>query len=500
MNKYIISSLIAILAIFASCSEDYEALVLGEVQVSSSYVSIPVAGGADTIEVSAKDSWTITEIPDWLKVSQTSGVAGKTMVIFSADSATATNSCTVFLNCGGKTQRINVIQMAEKVSLPISTCAQVNAGADGTTFRVKGVVTKIASTTYGNMYINDGTGEVYVYGTLDKAGASKNFSSLGIEEGDSVTVEGPKKTYNGTVELVDVTVIGDPVKSLVKVDSVSVSPVAKEGGELIVYLMCKGDGVSVEATEDWFSVKSIKTTGTTAEVTFKVAANEAGAREASVTFVTTKGDSKSTASTTISQEGAIQDVTCAQFNAQADGTAQFKVHGVITKIANTKYGNLYINDGTGEVYVYGITDWNADDFKVGDEVIVQSVKTSYKGAAQMKNAVVVEKVAHDVKTVAEMIALDDDKTTFYLVTGTVFKMEGDNIKWDLETYGNFGIKDETGEIYVYGVADGLDGKTKNFSATGVKEGDTITVLAYRTSFKGLIQLGGAKFIKKESAE
>ena len=90
----------------------------------------------------------------------------------------------------------------------LKTCADVIAGADGTTFRVKGECTKIANTTYGNWYLKDATGEIYIYGTLDAEGKTKNFSSLGIEVGDIVTVEGPKTTYKETtVELVDVTVI-----------------------------------------------------------------------------------------------------------------------------------------------------------------------------------------------------------------------------------------------------------------------------------------------------
>ena len=54
--------------------------------------------------------------------------------------------------------------------------------------------------------------------------SEKNFLSLGIEVGDIVTVEGPKTTYNGTVELVNVTVINIE-KSLIKVDSLMVDGV-----------------------------------------------------------------------------------------------------------------------------------------------------------------------------------------------------------------------------------------------------------------------------------
>ena len=87
------------------------------------------------------------------------------------------------------------------------TCADVIAGADGTFFKVKGTVKSITNSTYGNWIMEDATGEITIYGTLDAEGNSKNFASLGIIEGDIVTVQGAKKTYGETVELVDVTVL-----------------------------------------------------------------------------------------------------------------------------------------------------------------------------------------------------------------------------------------------------------------------------------------------------
>lgn len=88
-----------------------------------------------------------------------------------------------------------------------ATCAEIIAGEDGVTYRVRGEVTSINNTLYGNWYLKDETGEIYIYGTLDANGQTKNFESLGIAVGDIVTVEGPKKTYNSIVELVNVTVV-----------------------------------------------------------------------------------------------------------------------------------------------------------------------------------------------------------------------------------------------------------------------------------------------------
>ena len=95
----------------------------------------------------------------------------------------------------------------EASSVVEATCAEVIEGIDGTVYQVKGKCTEIKNSTFGNWYLQDETGTIYIYGTLDAQGQSRNFSSLGIEVGDIVTVQGPRKDFNGTIELVDVTVI-----------------------------------------------------------------------------------------------------------------------------------------------------------------------------------------------------------------------------------------------------------------------------------------------------
>ena len=496
LKNIFLASVALVAMMLTSCSDEFEALMNSSIKVSSSYVAIPVGGGSTEISLETNGDYEIVGAPSWLTITPTSGAAGLTTIAFSAEAYDAGRSTEdVMIKTANDSLRINVIQGLSTVAT--ATCAEVINGIDNKTYRVTGTCTSIANTSYGNFYMNDGTGELYVYGTVDGSGAY-NWAKFDIEIGDEVTVEGPKVTYNGTVELKDATFISVS-KSLIKVDSLTVdgvkcSELPIEGGEIVAHLTNKGAALNVEVPEDaadWISLKSVKGN----EVTFKVAANDGGDRSTTLEFSTASNGKTYTAQAEMTQAGAIAQVTCAEFNAQADGTAQYKVHGIITSIASTKYGNLYINDGTGEVYVYGTTDFASYDLKVGDEVVLQSVHASYKGAAQMKNAVVVEKTAHDVKTVAELKELADDKNTYYLVTGTVCHAEESSAKFDLDTYGNFGLKDETGTIYVYGVADGLDGVTKNFSATGVQEGDNITILAYKTSYKETIEIVG-KFIKK----
>lgn len=384
---------------------------------------------------------------------------------------------------GGTTQYVNVMQGLSTVST--ATCAEVIAGPDSKTYQVKGTCTAIANTTYGNWYLNDGTGEIYIYGTLDKDGKEKNFLSLGLEVGDEVVVQGPKTTYGTTVELVNVTVVAIN-KSLIKVDSTYVGEVASnelplEGGELTAYVTCKGNGVSVDIPEDakdWLSIAAIKNGGS--EVVFKAAPNTGGDRNTTVIFKTTDGKKDYTSQMTISQKGSIIPATCAEFNAAPVGDAQYRIYGLVTKVANTKYGNIYVQDYSGEVYVYGTTNYSDFPVKEGDVVNIVGPRAEHKGNPQMTNATIDELCASaEPISLAEFNAAEDSNDKLYVLTGKISSIENDK-------YGNVYIEDETGEkVYLYGVYGDWTGANKQYflKDNAIAVGDTITVVTIKTSHK-----------------
>lgn len=84
------------------------------------------------------------------------------------------------------------------------TIAEFLAKADpNTTYELTGIVRNIANATYGNFDLVEGNATIYIYGLLDLNGNKKNFASLGIEEGDEVTLTGKYKLYNDKAEIVD---------------------------------------------------------------------------------------------------------------------------------------------------------------------------------------------------------------------------------------------------------------------------------------------------------
>ena len=490
--RYFIPIVVALVAMFTGCSEDNDPIYLDNVRLSSSFVSLHTDGTPTEVNIKANADWSIDAktVPEWLTISPMSGGAGETKLVFTPTPAEG-RTAIVKLNSGDQTQEINIIQGIATVQT--ATCAQVIAGADAKTYRVTGTVTAIANTVYGNWYINDGTGEVYIYGTLDKNGNNGQNNSIaawGIEVGDELTIEGPKTTYNGTVELVDVAVLKIN-KSLIKVDSLSSKdPLPIEGGKITAAVTCKGDGINVEIpadAKDWLFTSSVSSNS----VTFYALPNVGGDRSTTVTFKTYNGKKEYTSQTTISQKGAILEVPIADFLAAEVGDTQFRLTGVITELyASDKQGkSFYVTDYSGTTLVYRAEGFIEAGAKVGDVVTVVGKRGAYKDSPQMVNGTFEElKYAVTEVSIADFLAKPDDKNVYYMVTGIIDEIAND-------TYGNLYINDGAGNrLYVYGCYPGYgatgDNRKGFLASAGIKVGDKLTMIGYKDTYKEVIELCG----------
>ena len=481
--KYFVPMFIMALAMLTSCSDDEVVTYPDGLRVSSSYMALPVEGGSASIDVYCNQKWEVDTVgafpkkEPWFDYSVSSSDKGQVLTITADETLDGRSTSIKLVTEGGTTQIINVMQGLSTVST--ATCAEVIAGPDSKTYQVKGVCTSIANTTYGNWYLKDDTGEIYIYGTLDKNGKEKNFLSLGLEVGDEVIVQGPKTTHGSTVELVNVTVIAIN-KSLIKVDSTYVGGVASnelplEGGELTAYVTCKGQGVSVGIPEDakeWLSIAAIKNGGS--EVVFKAAPNAGGDRNTTVIFKTTDGKKEYTSQMTIAQKGAIVPLTVAEFNAKEVGDAQYRLTGLVTKVDDAAAGKYYISDYTGQVYVYKASG----EVALNDVVTIVGKHAEYKGTPQVGSGKLEEVCASaEPISLADFNAAADDNDKFYVLTGKIVEIVNDK-------YGNVYIEDENGEkVYLYGVYGDWTGENKkNFiTDNGIAVGDEITVVTIKTS-------------------
>lgn len=497
--KYIITALFATLAVAVGCEQDYSESKLDEIQLSQSTVAIPLTGGSQTITVKSTDSWSfvltekdkkgndVSVIPSWLTISPTSGKAGETKLTLSADAAVAgSGPRTLKITCGTRTQYLTVIQGTRKAEP--STCAQVLAGSDGKTYRVTGVCTSISNFDYGNWYLTDKTGTVYIYGTLDKKGTQKNFTSLGIEVGDVVTVEGPKTTYRSTVELVNVTVV-EIVKSLLKV----VSPAAtlpKEGGDLAVKVAYKGNGVFASVPEEVRSWAALASTDYIAGVPTKILPNPADTavfhfqvapntgmtpRDGNVEFASAAGKQSSSVAYSFSQKGNMPDLSSIM---DALKTTFAHIEGSVMALCQRGY---VVSDKSGSIFVY--TNKTPIPFVLGDKALVVGPISTHNFGAQIgldiqtklghKDVVYPAPVMLDAAKLDEIIASKgaDGKTVADAITIQYVEFSGQVVKGK---YTNIRIGTSTNDVSPYYPLD-------SFVFTN---GQTVTCTGYATSISG----------------
>ena len=313
--RYIITA-IASAAIFAGCQTEPMVGSFADFEVSKTFVSIPLEGGSTEVSVKSVEDWEFTKhydtgkkddqknpimdyAPAWITLSSTTGAAGESTLTITAAATPSGREVELQLKSGSKLQHIIVRQGS--VEPEEASVQDVLEGPDGKSYIVKGTVTSIVNTTYGNWYLKDDSTDdlLYIYGTLDKDGKTKNFLSLGLEVGDVVKVSGPKTTYNSTVELVDVTVLSIE-KALLGISEVTgdvdEGVVPNLGGELNFVITYKGKGVFANPTVDWITMSSSsfkagiptlfeKNPADTAYYSFKVAPNMGyNDREGSIEF------------------------------------------------------------------------------------------------------------------------------------------------------------------------------------------------------------------------
>lgn len=433
--KYIIPSFMAVVLALVGCSDEDTMTLLDEVQVSSSYVAIPVDGGQTTVTVKAKGDWTISgengEMPSWLTVSPATGAAGTADVTFSAEKTLDGRNTALNLVCNGKTQIINVIQGLPTVSS--ATVAEVMAGPESKSYQVTATVTKISNTEYGNLYINDGTSDtdLYIYGLYNAAGKypqdAGGWDSFGINVGDEITVVGSKVVYSGTVEFKDATLVSVN-KSLISAGDVTfftlgseeTASIPSDGGFAKAAFSCtSGNAVEViipEEAQSWLSIAFGGISSTS--VMLKAAANTGAARSADVTLKTTDGEKEYTAVFTVVQDGlagtkelpfSVEEAIAYCNKLGAESAADVYVKGKVSKVVydySAKYGTgtFWISDdGTYNgaedgksttdtahdfevysAYWFGNEAWTEgkSQLSVGDEVVICGKVTLYNGMSE----------------------------------------------------------------------------------------------------------------------
>lgn len=297
--------------------------------------------------------------------------------------------------------KLNIITIAEALAL---------AGTDGSyteeKYYIQGIVTEVANDKYGNVYVEDATGKLYVYG-MYSADGSVRYDALAAKPqvGDLVTLYGVLGSYNGSqqmknswlAEYYDVVTIPEAVELagtdgsyteasytiqgvITEVANEKYGNVYVSDGEnsFYVYGMYDYKGNRYDAMEYKPQVGDVVT------LTGSLGSYKGTAQMKNATLVETVNP--------YSTAGLTANAVAREDNNYTE--TLYYAKGVVTEVANTKYGNLYVQDESGSIYVYGLYSadgsvrYDAMEAKpqVGDTVIIRGSLGNYKGTAQLKNA------------------------------------------------------------------------------------------------------------------
>lgn len=159
-------------------------------------------------------------VPVYFVIAPLSNYSGKvTFTLTDSDNKTYTKSSNVS-KVSFEAGKYNTASVSFSQGVGISTVTVAQAltkVGDGKNYQLTGVCKNIQSTVYGNFDLVDETGSIYIYGLLTADGQSKQFASLDIEEGDTVTLTGTVIDYNGTTEIKNATFVsrvkGEKIKT-----------------------------------------------------------------------------------------------------------------------------------------------------------------------------------------------------------------------------------------------------------------------------------------------
>lgn len=299
---------------------------------------------AASFTIETGSAWTITGADD-VEIDSTSGEGNSTVTLSFSENETASDVTIAVLTvtAGEKTATVTIKQSGDPNAIEALTIQEfLNKEVGDAYYRLTGTITNLYDTSYGNFTLVDDSGSVLVYGlTLTKVAQNdKSFSSIGVEEGDIVTLEGKRAEHNSTPQ------VGGPAYHIshIKSPSLSVSPTSLvfpvEGGSESVSATVRnftGD-VTVSASCD----NSQFTTSVSGTVITVTATENAGSetQTGTITINATDGTNTKTATVSVSQNKPVGPAE--------DGTVlwQEDFTGYGTSMPSTATGTHVYGEGT----------------------------------------------------------------------------------------------------------------------------------------------------------
>jgi len=186
------------------------------------------------------------------------------------------------------------------VSEALEICEQVGNNVSSQRYYIIATITSISSTEYGEMMIEDSTGEIYVYG-VQSADETLKFNELASKPtvGDVVLLYAALKNHNDSL---------CEVQSGLLIDFYT--PKSSDSGNTGTGSGNTGDTATGTKEDEWRKTYDCITVGEALDICEQVGNNVSSQR--------------------------------------------YYIIATITSISSTEYGEMMIEDSTGEIYVYGV--------------------------------------------------------------------------------------------------------------------------------------------------
>ena len=524
--------MMAAASVLVSCEEKEENLGAPEITLDPATLEFGETGGADnaqTLTVTSTRDWTIEqdEKYDWVTVSPSEGQASsepQTVTVTVTDNTQSDRTATIrFTATNGTVYKDLTVRQTGPEGEPeieITTVADFLKAevSDDVWYTLKGQITDLYNTEYGNFTLVDETGSVKVYGlTAEKVDKNdKSFSTLGLKEGDIVTLCGTRDEYNGEDQ------VGGPSYYI-----------SHEEGELP-----EPEPVNAVYFNDFDKEAAQNNDGWPFLDSFDGWKNETGSGAGSVTYESSGASARTTGGSAggysnydgsgvnniffgkdaYFQVGNITLGTETNYTLSfgtekfdQGGDSQFKHEEFHVYISNdgTKWVELdysfpngapngkwdlasttfTVPSGTSALYFYFNADV-ASVYRLDDLMLVVSSEAGtsidFSKGTEIGGGGETPDAPAEI-TVADFLKAPVDDNVYYILTGEITDL------YDTE-YGNFTLVDETGSVKVYGLtAEKVDKNDKSFSTLGLKEGDIVTLCGTRDEYNGEDQVGGPSY-------
>ena len=348
----------------------------------------------------------------------------------------------------------------------------LEAEEDATLYELTGTIESVSDTKSGKFNLTDDSGSVYIYHLVDEAGTYV-FESLELKEGDILTVVGRRSSYNGTPEMENALYVKHEIGESSDPDAEAAPYTSNLEWTLGSNAYDQKAVVNSTDVEHVLKLGTSKAAGS-ATVTVPADAVKIGfyavAWKGSTATVELRLDDQVVGSSNVSgNDGATSN---SPYTINVGNTSAY--HEIeVSQDTDTEY--TITTSGKQRVIIWGLNYYTADG--IGGE----------QGGTTEPDPSDSKPTSLEQVTIAEFLEAEESTDVWYELTGEIVSIVTGN------EYGNFTIKDETGEVYIYGMTNGWVGSNdKSFSQIGLNVGDIVTLGTLRGSYKGTPQGGGNK--------